>query len=214
MAEIYCVKLKQLRLDGGTQTFEYFPFDRFYLIPKTHRKLATSLFRYSLILKVDDVIKKSLNRIRFESQRKIGLKRDNDALKWQRITDGNLPEIKEIEEGEWLLVVPTYLARDKEIDPESKKPVTRKVRLAYTLSHAVSDIHNLSVPMPTVFLHTPKEDIPVICAICKHVADYHANKCTPGQARCRRNIELTRLPVDEEFREVVETSIKGGGEIE
>jgi hypothetical protein len=214
MTEIHCVKLKQLRLNGGGNTFEYFPFDRFYLVPKTHRKLATGLFRFSLIMKVDDVLKKSLGNIRFQSRRDIGLKRNNQKLKWERTQTGKIPLIENLEEGEWYLVVPTYLARDKEIDPETRKPVTRKVRLAYTLSQAVQDIHNMKVSMPTVILHTPKENIPVLCAICKHVADYHSNKCTPGQARCRRNIELTRLPIEDDFRETMEASIRGGGEIE
>ena len=214
MTEIYCVKLKQLRLYGNAQAFEYFPFDRFYLVPKTHRKVAFRLFRYSLIMKVDDILKRSLNDIRFETQRYIDLIRNNERLKRSNVPEGKIPLLSNIQEGEWLLVVPTYLARNRDIDPESKKPVTRSARLAYTLSHAVTDIHNLKVPMPTVTLHTPRENIPVICAICKHVADYHANKCTPGQARCKRNIELSRLPVDDDFRETIESSIKGGGEIE
>lgn len=213
MTQIYCVKLKQLRLyENGT--FDYFPFDRFYLVHKDHRKIATNMFRYSLILRVDDVIKKALNNIRFNSQRTIDVPRNNSQLKYQKLDGSTPPEIDKITEGDWLLVVPTYLARDKDIDPESRKPVTRKVRLAYTLSRAVQDIHNMNVPMPTVMLHTPKDNIPVLCAICTHVADYHANKCTPGQSRCRRNIELNRLPVDDDFRQTIETSVKGGGEIQ
>lgn len=214
MTDIHCVKLKQLRLYGTGHSFEYFPFDRFYLVPKTHRKIAFGLFRYSLIMNVDDILKKSLSNIRFESQRTIDLKRDNERLKHTRVDNGDIPLLKDMQEGDWYLVVPTYLARDREIDPESKKPVTRKVRLAYTLSKAVSDLHNLKVRMPTVTLHTPKDNIPVLCAICKHIADYHANKCTPGQARCREHIELGRLPVDDDFKETIESSIKGGGEIE
>lgn len=215
MTEIYCVKLKQLRLNGNApKTFDYFPFDRFYLVPQSSRKLALSLFRYSLILKVDDVVKQSLDLIRFESRRDIGIKRNNTELSYKNNRGEPVPEIADLKEGEWLLVVPTYLARDKEIDPESKKRVTKKARLAYTLSAAVSSIHNMRVPMPTVMLHTPQENIPVLCAICKNVANYHANQCTPGQSVCRRNISLSRLPVDEEFQEIIETSIKGGGEIQ
>lgn len=199
---------------GSKQTFDYFPFDRFYLVPTTHPKVAYGLFRYSLIMKVNDVVKRSLNQVRFDSRRHIDIRRNDQELEWHHTKDKRVPEITDMSEGDWLLVVPTYLARNKEIDPESKKPITRKVRLAYTLSAAVQDIHNIDIPMPAVMLHTPKEDIPILCAICKHIADYHANKCTPGQSQCRRNIELTRLPVDEDFRETIETSIKGGGEIE
>jgi len=215
MTEIYCVKLKQLRLEGRvSESFDYFPFDRFYLVPADHKPLALRLFRYSLIMKVDDVVKRSLGLIQFTRRRTIGIKRNNSELAYSRVPGTGIPEISAINEGEWLLVVPTYLARDKEIDPESNKRVTKKVRLAYTLSQAVSSIHNLSVPMPTVTLHTPIENIPVLCAICKNVASYHANKCAPGQRACRNGISLNRLPVDDEFRETIETSVKGAGEIE
>jgi hypothetical protein len=214
MSKIHCVKLKQLRLYGDTQnTFEYFPFDRFYLVPKTDRKIAFGLFRYSLIMNVDDVIKASLNNIRFDTQRTIDIKRDDARLKRTPVKDAKLPFLERLQEGEWYLVVPTYLVRDREIDPGGSKVITHKVRLAYTMSRAISALHNLHVRMPTITLHTPKNNIPVLCAICKRVADYHANRCTPGQAWCRKHIELNRLPVEDDFRKTIESSVRGGGEI-
>jgi hypothetical protein len=207
--DIFCVKVKQLQL-GPKSSLDYFPFDRVYIVPAEQRDIALKLFRYSIIMDMNTVMYDALVAMRYSYVNKIPINRP--AIP-NPVATTTLPEdVKQFKEGDWLIVVPTYL-QEVPIAAHRDKPPTIKTRLGYTLTRSITHAHNLQVKLPTMMLHTPKKDVPVICAICTHVPDYYVNTCHPGSSKCRKWIDLTNLPVDTQAREWLTKSIMYGGEI-
>lgn len=211
---LYCVKIKQLQLRRtATNTYDYFPFDRVYLLPKDKKKLALKLFRFSLLMPLDDRLREALEQVHFTKQYQLDSYRNDKHLEGTTFgAPDSFDMFTDIRQGDWLVVIPTYLARDRDINPDAQVPVSREVRLAYTLSSAVRRLHNLKAVMPAITLHTPTTNVPFICALCKHIAEYHSNQCTLGQSRCRERMRLNGLPIADDARQMLEKSVKGSGE--
>ncbi len=210
MTDIYSVKIKQLRLSTwqkqNTGGFDFFPFDRMYLVREKNLKKLRKLFRYYLLVEVDGPFREAIQSIVVQQVRDVGIKRDDEALKWSPVAhDSRYDQLTFLNRGKWTAVIPTFANR-----PEKKgQPIT----LAYTISNAVAAIHNMRAHLPKVSLQTPHKLIPAICAICVNAADYYANTCSPARGVCKEKIKISNVPWTDDFKRNVEESVIGSGEV-
>jgi len=206
MSQIHVVKIKQNRMYKkikGGGSFEYFPFDRVYLLQPKQTSIIKKLFKYSFVLKVDSQLTEILQYLTPIRTRHIGLQRNDADLAWKK-PDSN--PLAFLNDSTWLMVVPTYAYKSKVTD---KHPV----KLAYVITAAINTIHNLKVQLPTVMLQTPRGQVPLMCSACTEVPTYYAGKCTPGRAACRAKMDIPTLELDNTFKETRQQSIDEAGAI-
>jgi len=192
MTQIYCVKIHQTRLrkkkaDNPLHSFDYFPFDRVYLVPTSQQEMAFSLFPHSLITPLSTSLYHALQGLNLEYRRNITIPRST-LLEYEYISyeHQGLGKNITLTPHEWLLVIPTYIVFNKDKTTNRSFP-----QLAYSLSRIIIDLHNLNTNLPAITLHTPKKNIPAVCAVCKHMSRYYANGCSPGRSICRDSMQLT-----------------------
>jgi len=207
MHQIHVIKIKQNRLysknKDGSPSFDYFPFDRIYLIPKNQSPMIPQLFKYSFIIKMNSHITSALRSLVYTRTRHIGLQRNDEELAWKAPPDDPFTFLKD---STWLMVIPTYAYKS---NVKEKHPV----RLAYVITAAMNALHNVKVKLPTVTLQTPRGKIPLLCSVCTEIPAYYANKCTPGQHDCRRKMNVPQLRLDKTPKGTRSASIEEAGAI-
>ncbi len=206
MAELHVVKIKQNRMYRkvkGEGTFEYFPFDRVYLIPQKEVSIVKKLFKYSFIMTVNPQIISVLDYLSITRTRHIGHYRNDAELEWKKPPKDAL---KFLENSDHIMVVPTYAY-------QSRNTERHPIRLAYVITAAIHAAHNINVKLPTVILQTPRGQVPLMCSACTEIPAYYANTCTPGRAICRSKINIPTLKLDETFQVTHQKSITEGGSI-
>jgi hypothetical protein len=197
MPEIICVKIAQRALPGAGG-YQYFPYDRVYLMPQELRPTAIRMFRYFFELELDAGLLAALNHLSIAHERKITVERNDVQL--QGKDSGKIPNIGHPEA--WRLIVPTHIkGRRRE---EKSEAAAEEAVLMYQFSKVLrrSATSNSAASLPRISLHTPYRDIPLFCAVCTKILDFHDNKCTPGKGTCAKNAEAI-LPADTYFHEVL-----------
>ena len=198
MTAIYRMKIRQVQLRNVSK-FDYFPFDNIYIVPKNlSTDLAAKMFRWCLIMEINEPLKEALRKVNIQQQREIKMRRDDNAYKWKRVkTAEEIQQSTEfLAEGEWVGIIPTYA-----ITAPKSTEETKQKQLQYVITHAVKSIHNRLAVMPTILLQTPKRTLPALCAMCKHVAEYYQNRCVPASYKCKGQIFLNDLDgVDNDIR--------------
>jgi len=198
MTEILCVKIAQREIKGGTG-YQYFPYDRVYLVPRELRATVFRMFRYFFEMDLDNDLLAALTLLKVTHERTITVDRDDKKLEGKR--EGDELTDRVVCPEEWLLIVPTHIkGRKKEDKRESAK---EESVLMYRFSKVLqrSSASNAKARMPRISLHTPYKEIPLFCAVCTRILDFHDNKCSPGKGMCSKNAE-TILPADAYFHEI------------
>lgn len=209
--EIYCVKLQQRRLSSASG-LDYFPFDRFYIVPRENKTIGRELFRYCFELEVNASMLKAINAIPIDKTRTITLHRDDKKKEYKDLRgvpnffydDNGNPQLHA---GAWRIVVPTHVRTRKVTRPEDKVKQDKKVRetfvsyIGYVLSRILTaDSHNNKSMLPAITLHTPNKSTPLICAMCSGITKFYAGDCTPGRVSCSSNADI-EMTQDTYYRE-------------
>jgi len=201
--KIYRLKLRQRRLENTRKhAFHYFPFDNVYFVPTNQASISKRLFRYCLIIDVDSALRSVIKDVVVQKHRVLEVPR-RDSIEWVDTVKGECAT-DFLNKGDWTMLVPTYARVDKR---------TKVARLIYTLSDAVSGMHNINAHLPGVKIQTPQRTVPAICALCAHAANYYANKCSPRRRVCANNIALSSDALDLPTITDIEDSIRGAGEV-
>lgn len=182
---IYCVKLRQKKLPTESK-MTYFPFDRFYLVPKENRSLANRMFRYFFYMDLSDDMIKAITGYRYDELRIIpALGRPTTA---RGVEMEMAPVWDSLMAGDFMLVVPTYpqRTREKAIHGNTGSPSVP----AYYITKALRAADNAQLLLPQVGIHTPDRDVPLICAICRNYTGYCENECSPGRGSCKAKIDI------------------------
>jgi hypothetical protein len=182
---IYCVKLRQKKLPKSSK-INYFPFDRFYLVPKENRHLADKMFRYFFYMDLSDDMIKAITGYNYEHLRLI------PAIGRPSIVRGVETELAPVWDdliaGNFVLIVPTYpqRTRDKvEAGAEDAPAIP-----AYYMTQALRGADNAQLLLPQIGIHTPKRDVPLVCAVCRNYTGYCENECSPGRGTCKDKIDI------------------------
>lgn len=182
---IYCVKLRQKKLPR-TNKMSYFPYDRFYLVPKKDRNLADKMFRYFFYMDLSEDMIEAITGYHYEHLRLIpATGRPSIA---RAIEQELAPVWDDLIAGSYVLIVPTYpeRTRQKAAPGATEQPAIP----AYYMSAAIKESDNASLLLPQIGVHTPKRDVPLICAVCRNYAGYCENECSPGRGTCKTKIEI------------------------
>jgi hypothetical protein len=182
---IYCVKLRQRKLPK-TSKINYFPFDRFYLVPKKDRNLADKMFRYFFYMDLSDDMITAITGYSYEHLRLIpAIGRPTIA---RGVEQELVPVWDDLLAGNYVLIVPTYpqRTRDKVEAGATEAPAIP----AYYMTQALRGADNAQLLLPQIGIHTPKRDVPLVCAVCRNYTGYCENECSPGRGTCKDKIDI------------------------
>jgi hypothetical protein len=195
MKSIVCFKIAQRKLpqDGKTSSekhgFDYFPFDRGYLIPPDATQYIPRLFRVYMLMDLTSPLLAALNELSFARVFHDTIQRNVNAPQQGKSRDA-LNGLCDTPQG-WKLVIPTFLQNAYSV--EKRKYVSASVR--YILSVIIGTGHNAQAALPGITLVAPHYTYPLICVACLRLPEQLAGNCTFGTAECRNSKDF-ELPVD------------------
>lgn len=194
--KILCVRIAQRVIwPAGTSQYNRFPFDRVYLGKKEHAHMFKQLFRYHLLMELDQPLLDALGQLAVKTIKKTSVIRDDIELKGVPATHGHNHFLDHIANAsDWLMVVPSHVVTVYKDPKEHTEPI--KSELAYVLSNAIKHQHNQRVRLPQITLVTPTRTIPILCGMCRRILDLHAGNCVPGQSSCKYRVQV-RLKYDD-----------------
>lgn len=200
--QIYCIKINQKLLQDAK--FDYWPYDRSYLVHKDNIHIAQHMFRYYFYLPLTSGMLTALNKIEVNNHRHITVARDDSQFKYVKgEVRGQFNWIED--PTEWTVIVPTH------VKGRYKNNVAVASFIEYVTTKAInSDYHNRKIELPQISLHTPKREIEFFCAICTNLPNFYHGECGPGKQSCKRNID-TELPFDDHFRKALKRSVEEAG---
>lgn len=194
MPNIICVKIAQRMIPSNEKLtpkhhFDYFPFDRGYLIPPESTAYIPRLFRAYMIMDFTEELRAALNDLSFTRVYHDTVHRNFNAPqpgKARDVLDGLCDN-----PADWKLVIPTFLRNKYSV----KSQTYVHAAIGYILSHAVGINHNVKASLPRISFVTPPRTYPLMCVACLQLPEQLAGKCTIGTAKCRRT-RAFELPVD------------------
>ncbi len=208
---ILCVRIAQRAIaHAGTSKYHRFPFDRVYLGKKELAYRFKKLFRYYMVMELDQPLLDALGQLAVKRVKETPIVRDNAVLTGVPATKGHnhfLDHITDI--SDWLMVVPTHVRTVYKKPEVYKEPA--KSELAYILTRAIKYDQNRKVRLPQITLVTPTRTIPILCGVCQHSLDLHAGKCLPGQAACAYKVQV-RLAYDDHNSLTHQQSVEASGD--
>ena len=180
---IYCVKLRQKQLSNISSGILYFPYDRFYLIPKKQKDLMYKMFQYFFYLPASSATVTAISGYTYKQLRIIPAIERPKTISDKETLIRNTTQIWDnLINNEFMIIIPTYPKRINK---------TSQTAPAYYMTEALLPGSNHKINLPQVGIHTPTRDIPLICAVCKNYIGYCENECAPGGGTCKKSIEIT-----------------------
>lgn len=202
MPTIYRVKIKQpgaAYLKNNPK--RVFPFDNVYLVHKSNSELIPRLFKYSLVMPLNQGLHTALNKQRYDYHERITRKNlEREPL--VKITDSPFEKFEE-----WFVVVPTHVVADK----DSSKRDIHKDRVYYIGSEILKKLNGIPYGLPSIQLQTPKRRYALLCLCCSHLAETYTGECKYGTPGCLQQRRVT-LSKDGNIRAPKELSMQEGGE--
>lgn len=180
--DVFCLRVRK---DTAGKTF---PFDRVYLAKNGENGVFKKMFRYALILPVENSLTNLLlDYVEIEAGETHTFDRDDAAPAPTK------EEFKEmLTSAHWVMCVPVlakyvssnlprYLtAAGKYRDPTGK---TRRRRRA--------TIPEVAEPFPTMtYLQTPEQNIRPVCVACPNFINHQNGHCRLGEEICYTNLAL------------------------
>jgi len=196
---VYRVKIAQRVISsGGRHGFDYFPFDNLYVLPKTYLTSFLRSYEYALSFQLNAPLRKALRDLQVEYTETLPLYRDDQVSTPAKVGGRTCPALWDfLKRGEWVGVVPTYVAVIDATDSRWRETYVPHVVDHNPSTHSRPEViyigskallrggwKNTNARLPSVYLHTPTRIIPGICAICSNVMQYHAGTCVPGTPQC------------------------------
>lgn len=187
MPGIYCLRVNK------TVAGRSFPFDRVYLTRYEDREVLDQLFRYALVLPLEEKIKEQLLGLKIDRTKVHGFERDDDAVlqtaTWER----------EISEGEWVLAVPVlpkwlsksvprYLTAEAWFDAKAGAAASKNARRR---RRSRVGTNNPSPFTNRAYLQTPQKKIRPICVVCPRMILHQNGECELGEAICYESLPLS-----------------------
>ena len=200
LSEIYCLRVKR---DTAGKTF---PFDRVYLARNGEHSVFKKLFRYALVLPVENsLVNLLVDYVTVEGSEIHNFDRDDNAGgitadEWKALVTG----------GEWVMAVPILAKYIKENMPRyltaagkyrdpTGKPKRRRGR---------PTIAEVAEPFPSLtYLQTPDQNIRPVCIACPNYINHQNGHCRLGEDVCYTNLGMG---VKNHFQEGLDTPVPPG----
>jgi len=211
---VICVKIAQrkLRHTKTRPAYDYFPYDRVYLVRTKIAPIFRKTFRYYLSMPLTKDLLHALNSLNVSDIRESTVIRDDNrragspGRAQDNFQDRNLVRNPK----GWTMIVPTHVKSKYRDTKNFKNPYASEV--VYLMTRAIQRGHNNQVSMPQIAFHTPNRVIPLLCAACKCLPQFHTGECSPGTHKCREQIE-SELPLDSDlFRNSMRSIEEIGGD--
>lgn len=178
---IYCLRVNQNVAGRG------FPFDRVYLVKYDDRAVIDQLFRYALVMPVEEKLNQQLKALAIEKAIDRPFDRDDDA----KLTTGDWHD--QLSSGEWVLVVPLlpkwmhknmpqYLTAERWFETRDNR--RRRQGRMPAPTNRPSPFSNRA------YLQTPHRKIRPICVVCPRVILHQNGECQLGEKVCFESLPL------------------------
>lgn len=182
--EVFCLRVT--KAVAGKK----FPFDRVYLVNYDHREIIERLFRYALVLPVEDTLLARLREV--SPDRYINRTHDRDDKENTPHKASQKDWLNLIKEGEWVMCVPIlpkwmsknmprYLTAEGWYRRKMKR-VAKKGKVA--LEPNASPFTNRS------YLQTPDRKIRPICVVCPRMILHQNGECQIGEDVCFESLPM------------------------
>lgn len=185
MDKIICIKIAQKVIrypkhEKQKNPYEYFPFDRVYLVEKQNTDLVKRLFRYYFLIPLDRELFHALTTIQVQETSTSTIARRNKKETETISLVDNIANFLD-----WNIVIPTtYTLKHKAADG------ALVMKLQYILTRATRRATRSSkIKMPPIMLHTPVRES-LLCSSCSELPSFYAGDCTPGQRSCYVNADI------------------------
>jgi hypothetical protein len=166
-----------------------FPFDRIYLIRDEDRNIVERLFRYALVLPLEDALKKRLLKVALDFT--IDRPHHRTETYGERHATKTTPaDMSRFDEGVWLVVVPLLPKWVKAAMPRYLVAKTWYDERAVKIKGVETKKGNASPFTNRAFLQTPKEKIRPICVLCPRQVLHRHGECEIGQDVCYEHLPL------------------------
>lgn len=185
--DLYCLRVK--REAAG----KLFPFDWVYIAKNGEHTLFKKLFRYALILPVEDNLKNLLrDYVKIEAGETHTFDRDDAA---PAPTNDEWTEL--LEQHEWVMAVPIlakyvatnmprYLTAAGRYRAPTNGPVRK--RRGRTIQAQASGVQD---PFPNLtYLQTPEANIRPVCIACPNFINHQNGHCRLGEPVCYTSLAL------------------------
>lgn len=184
--QLYCLRVAQR--DAG----KTFPFDRVYLVRYDDRAVIEKLFRYALVMPVEETLLEQLGALKIDEAKNRPHHRDDEAAldvaEWQQALTGT----------EWVLVVPLlpkwmhknmprYLTAEKWFNdhyPADGQKLSRRRRRFSSKTTRESPFNSRA------YLQTPQKKIRPVCVVCPRVILHQNGECKLGERVCYESLPL------------------------
>lgn len=182
--DLYCLRVK--REAAG----KLFPFDRVYIAKNGEHAVFKQLFRYALILPVEDNLKNLLrDYVKVEAGETHTFNRDDAAA---APTDDEWQEL--LETHDWVLAVPilakyvaTNMPRYLTAAGRYRAPTNPPKRKR----NARAGITAIQDPFPNLtYLQTPETNIRPVCIACPNFINHQNGHCRLGEPVCYTSLAL------------------------
>lgn len=201
-----CVKIAQHPLPQTYRPFVFFPFDRLYLSKKQDEHLFEKMFRYYFKMRFSSSLLHVITNLQYAKICKYPRKERPHDFRHHLFDRELSGRIKEFQDE--LMIIPTHV--QTAYKNYEKKDTIIGSKIAYFMSRAVGTGLHPDIKLPKITLHTPKKEIPLICAICSKSPSYHANECSPGTKKCCMEQQLV-LPRDKSIDKAVQQALEDTG---
>lgn len=194
MTAIYNLRVRRNVVGSG------FPFDRVYLCRHGEHECFKQLFRYALILPVDDTLKTMLIRNAVpEEYTNLPFARD-DNQGTRELTSAEWAEL--LNNGNWVMAVPILTRFIRKAIPRYLTAAEwYRDRYKRTGRRKRKKLPSKPSPFPGMtYLQTPEKDIRPICVMCSRFILHQNGECSPGQKVCFEDGNLT-VGVTDYFQE-------------
>lgn len=188
MTDLYCLRVKR---ESAGKTF---PFDRVYLAKNGEHGVFKKMFRYALILPVEENLKKLLlEHVTIEG---------GETHSFDRYDDAPAPNHEEwtatLESDEWVMAVPilpkfvaSNLPRYLTAAGKYRLPSAANVGSRSISRRRRNTIHALAEPFPNLtYLQTPEQNIRPVCVACPRFIMHQNGHCRLGETICYTSLAV------------------------
>lgn len=173
-----------------------FPFDRVYFVRHDDRGVVEQMFRYALVLPVDEKLKKMVSALKLDEVIERPHDRDDEV---SEVRDPKKTELARLlNKGDWLMVVPilSKWLRTKALPKEGEEDEVGQNTARYLTSPKWYSGKKRSTRSDAEFLHTysylqvPHRKIRPVCVACSRNIEHQNGLCQLGQSQCHEALSL------------------------
>ena len=173
--EVFCLRIRR------SKKGRLFPFDRIYLVKHGTHDALKELFRYALVMPVEENLKGMLKALAIDEYVNLPFDRNDEESTPQQLSEKGWHKF--LGGAEWVMCVPILTRFMKKVMP--------RYLVAAGWYKGVPDKDMTRVPFPHMtYLQTPDKNIRPVCVACPRIILHQNGECQVGNKVCYESLAL------------------------